>query len=57
MPDQVNQLLNNPLIVINIGVDKFAQNLEDQKVEVIHVDWKPPAGGDQEMINILDQLL
>ncbi len=31
MSDQVNQLLNNPLIVINLGLDKFAQNLEDQK--------------------------
>ncbi len=57
MSDQVNQLLHNPLVVINIGVDRFAQNLEDQDVEVIRVDWKPPAGGDQEMINILDQLL
>ena len=57
MSDQLNQLLNNPLIVINLGLDKFAQNLEDQGVEVMRVDWKPPAGGDQEMIEILDQLL
>ena len=57
MSDQVNQLLNKPLVVINLGLAKFAQNLEDQKVEVVRVDWKPPAGGDQEMISILDQLL
>jgi len=57
MSDQVNQLLNHPLVVINLGLDKFAQNLEQQNVEVVRVDWKPPAGGDQEMINILDQLL
>jgi len=57
MSEQVNQLLNNPLVVINLGLAKFAQNLEDQDVEVVRVDWKPPAGGDQEMINILDQLL
>jgi len=57
MYDQVNQLLNSPLVVINLGLDKFAQNLEDQAVEVVRVDWRPPAGGDQEMINILDQLL
>ena len=36
---------------------KFAQNLEDQHVEVVRVDWKPPAGGDQEMIDLLGQLL
>jgi hypothetical protein len=57
MFDQVNQLLNLPLVVINLGLDKFAQNLEDQNVVVIRVEWKPPAGGDQEMIDLLDQLL
>ena len=57
MSDQVNQLLNNSLVVINLGLDKFAQNLEDQHVEVVRVDWRPPAGGDQEMIELLDQLL
>ena len=44
MSDRLSQLLNMPLIVINIGVDKFAKNLEDQNVEVLHVDWRPPAG-------------
>ena len=53
----MNELLITPLVVINLGLDKFAQNLEDQAVEVVRVDWRPPAGGDQEMINILDQLL
>jgi hypothetical protein len=57
MSDQVDQLLNHPLVVINLGLDKFAQNLEDQDVEVVRVDWHPPAGGDQEMIKLLDQLL
>jgi hypothetical protein len=55
--NHTDQLLNDPLIVINLGLDKFAQNLEDQKVEVVRVDWRPPAGGDQEMIALLDQLL
>jgi hypothetical protein len=57
MSDQTDQLLNHPLIVINLGVDKFAQYLEDQKVEVVRVDWRPPAGGDQEMIILLDTLI
>jgi hypothetical protein len=26
-------------------------------VDVVHVDWAPPAGGDREMIELLDQLL
>jgi FdrA protein len=50
-------LLHKPLIVINIGLQSFAESLEEQEVEVIQVDWEPPAGGDQEMIDLLDQLI
>jgi hypothetical protein len=57
MNDKIFELLNQPLIVINLGLDKFAEALESQKVDVIHVDWKPPAGGDKEMIDLLDNLL
>ena len=57
MANSMNRLLNESLVVINLGLDKFAQNLEDQHVEVVRVDWRPPAGGDQEMIELLDQLL
>jgi hypothetical protein len=57
MDEKNNQLVSQPLIVINLGLANFAKNLEAQGVEVIRVDWKPPAGGDQEMIDLLDQLL
>lgn len=57
MDEKMNSFIDHPLVVINLGLDGFAKNLEVQGVEVIRVDWKPPAGGDQEMINILDQLL
>jgi hypothetical protein len=57
MDEKNNQLINQPLVVINLGLANFAKNLETQAVEVIRVDWKPPAGGDQEMIDLLDQLL
>lgn len=57
MPESKNEILDHPIIVINLGLENFARNLEIQQVEVIRVDWKPPAGGDQEMIDILDQLL
>jgi hypothetical protein len=57
MPEIKNKIFTQPLVVINLGLDSFAENLEDQGVEVVRVDWKPPAGGDQEMIDILDQLL
>jgi len=57
MSEKLNGFLNQPLVVITMGLEIFARNLEIQKVEVIRVDWKPPAGGDKEMIDLLDQLL
>ncbi len=57
MENNPASLLNTPLVVINIGVQDFGAALEEQGVKVIYVEWSPPAGGDQEMIDILDQLL
>jgi hypothetical protein len=57
MPSKIDDLLQKPVIVINLGLKKFAESLEEQQVEVVQVDWVPPAGGDQEMIDLLDQLL
>ena len=57
MDNKIEKLLSEPVVIINIGVSQFARSLEEQKVEVVQVDWTPPAGGDQEMIDLLDQLL
>ena len=57
MESAIQKLLSEPVIVINLGLKKFAENLEIQDVEVIQVDWTPPAGGDQELIDLLEQLL
>jgi hypothetical protein len=54
---KIEALLSLPVVIINIGLSQFAISLEEQKVEVVQVDWTPPAGGDQEMIDLLDQLL
>jgi hypothetical protein len=57
MDTKIEKLLSEPIVVINIGLSQFASSLEQQKVEVVQVDWTPPAGGDKEMIDLLDQLL
>ena len=49
-------LLNKKLKVINIGIEMFAEDLEKQGVEVVRVDWRPPAGGDVEILKLLDKL-
>lgn len=57
MLDKVDEVLSEPLVVINIGLRGFSESLEEQEVEVVQVDWAPPAGGDQEMIDLLEDLL
>ena len=57
METKINELLQRPMVVINLGLKKFAESLEEQKVEVVQVDWMPSAGGDKEMIDLLNQLL
>ncbi len=57
MQTKIDELLQKPLVVINLGLKKFAENLEEQEVEVVQVDWIPPAGGDKEMMDLLDQIL
>ncbi len=57
MHEQIEKILSGQLIVINIGLRGFAESFEEQEVEVVQVDWTPPAGGDQEMIDLLESLL
>ena len=37
--------LDQPLRVINVGLDLFAEQAAAQGAAVLHVDWRPPAGG------------
>jgi|TARA_B110000014_G_scaffold96042_1_gene65997 hypothetical protein len=53
----IDKLLATPVAAINLGVEDFADNLESQGSSVVHVNWTPPAGGDPEIIAILDKIL
>ena len=57
MPKKLEELLQQGPIAINIGVRDFAESLQFQGAEVVHVEWTPPAGGDPELIELLDELL
>ena len=41
---------------INVGLESFTDSLRAQGAEVVHVDWRPPAGGDDRMANLLSRL-
>ncbi len=49
-------LLTEPVRVINIGLEGFAKELEAQAVPVVHVQWQPPAGGDEKLAALLAKL-
>jgi len=47
------KIFSEPLRVVNIGVEEFAENLKAAGVEVIQIDWRPPAGGDARLASLL----
>jgi hypothetical protein len=57
MATKLEELLHQGPIAVNIGVADFAETLQVQGVQVVHVTWTPPAGGDPELMDLLDQLL
>jgi FdrA protein len=42
--------------VINVGLEIFYDSMAEQGVEVVQVDWKPPAGGNEELMSILKKM-
>ncbi len=45
-----------PVVAINVGVEIFHRALVEQGVAALHVEWRPPAGGDERLMAILDRL-
>lgn len=44
---KINKLFREELIVINMGVESFADNLTKERVKVLQMNWRPPAGGNK----------
>ncbi len=53
---KINDLFKSELNIINLGLESFADSVDAQGVNVQHVDWKPPAGGNPKIIALLDKL-
>jgi FdrA protein len=49
-------VLNQPLAAINVGLEAFTESLAAQDAQAIHVDWRPPAGGDENLMAILERM-
>ncbi|MBE2238076.1 MAG: acyl-CoA synthetase FdrA, partial [Caldilineaceae bacterium] len=48
--------LAGPLAAINVGLETFTESLLSQGAAVVHVAWRPPAGGNEKLAGILARL-
>ncbi|MDO4302583.1 MAG: fdrA domain protein [Bacillota bacterium] len=53
---KINELFQQSLCGINVGVERFCEALWLQEVQAVQVDFKPAAGGELRLQRILDQL-
>jgi FdrA protein len=49
-------VLKQSIEVINVGLESFAASVSAQNAVVVHVDWRPPAGGNEKLISILERM-
>lgn len=51
---EIQSLFTEQLKVINIGTSKFKEDFDLQQAESVQVDWQPPAGGNIQLVELLD---
>ena len=53
----LSNLLKDGPIAINLGLEGFAEALQKQDAQVLHVNWSPRPQLDKDTKDLLDQLL
>lgn len=53
---RINELFQQNIGAINLGAGTFKDDLKQQDVAVVHVDWRPPAGGNPQLLAALDKI-
>jgi len=48
--------LKQPLAAINVGLESFYESLTSQGAQSVHVEWRPPAGGNEKMAALLAKM-
>ena len=48
--------LKQPLAAINVGLESFKESLVSQHAQVIHVEWRPSASGNEKLMAILERM-
>lgn len=52
----VNELFKSQLKVANVGLESFYTSVQSQNTPAVQVDWKPPAGGNVRLAELLSKL-
>jgi FdrA protein len=50
------ETLKQPLAAINVGLESFYESLKIQGAQTVHVDWRPPAGGNERLAALLAKM-
>jgi FdrA protein len=48
--------LKQPLAAINVGLESFYDSLASQGAQAVHVEWRPPAGGNEKLAALLAKM-
>jgi FdrA protein len=48
--------LSQPLAAINVGLESFYESLTSQGAQAVHVEWRPPAGGNERLASLLAKM-
>jgi FdrA protein len=48
--------LGQPMAAINVGLESFYESLISQGARAIQVDWRPPAGGNENLASLLARM-
>src|SRR5688572_20514633 len=48
--------LKQPLAAINLGLESFYESLTSQGAQAVHVEWRPPAGGNERLASLLAKM-
>jgi hypothetical protein len=56
MPNLILDLFKSRVAVINVGIEGLVGHLSALGVAMVQVDWKPPAGGNLELLKKLKKL-
>lgn len=54
--NNISKLFASELRVVNIGLEGFHKSVLGQGARSIQVDWRPPAGGNPRLLEILAKL-